>query len=286
MHNPRDVNRNANFPSVTESMLGASNKLHVLTPGHQSEEVIVTVDFALFSTVDTLGSVMAKDNRGHKIVRLDAVSDLARHPGYRSLTQLAHDYAESLADLGAHVALIAGHCSGAALATHLAAEIATDSCRPPTVALVAPTWPTLAGVSAEFAQLRRGLGAPNESGLLATPSDEPGAILRRADAVLRRDTNLMCDFQELDHVEREVFLEQVVGRYMAWLSFLLASANSGPVWPGGALQVLSSREEPAELPHAIADAEHEVITVGELELLSNGDVPARLHALLTLNRPS
>lgn len=255
-------------------------RLRTLAPGDDDKRVIAVADFALFSSDLTLGSVVARNNRSHLVLRVDAVSDLSRVHGYCTLNDLAQGYANALMEFNGRLGLIAAHCSAATLAMHLAATMISLGHSPPAVALVAPTWPTLADVSREFVELRHALHAPQDSNSEILLGHDPARELARLDEVLTADVAAMCNSQGLDTDEREIITEQLLARYRAWLGFLLASAQSSPVRPHGELRILVGRAGSGPLPANLTSAPSLTLRADEGDLLRTGELVSRLHSML------
>jgi hypothetical protein len=255
-------------------------RLQTLAAGDDDKRVIVVADFALFSADLTLGSVLAGHSRSHLVLRVDAVSDLSRVHGYCPLNDLAQGYANALMEFNGRLGLIAAHCSAATLAMHLAATMTSLGHSPPAVALVAPTWPTLADVRREFVELRHALHAPQDSGSEIRLGDDPARELARLDEVLTADVAAMCNSQGLDADEREIITEQLAARYRAWLGFLLASAQSGPVRPHGDVRILVGRAGSGPLPANLRSTPSLTLHADEGDLLQAGELLSRLHSML------
>jgi hypothetical protein len=253
--------------------------LQILNGGDPCAPVIATIDFSLFSSGPTLGSVLAADALDHCVMRADPVTALAGATGFTPLPALARGYASALARLGRKVSLIAGYCSGGPLATHIQTAL-TDAGQPaPDLALVTPTWPTNADVEAEFAQLCAGQDAAARPGPATFTDGNPATVLEHMDAVLRAGLRAASDSQGWDDVEREVIIGQLVPRYHAWLAFLLASAHAGPAEPRGRVCILSGRSGPGPLPATLARAETTVAPVDDAAILSWDALTDALHSL-------
>jgi hypothetical protein len=248
---------------------------------------IVTLDFSLFSSGPTVGSLLAGANCDHRVLGVNAVSDMASSLEYFPLAALASGYSGALGALGTTVGLIVGRCSGAALATRLAAAMAADGDRAPAVALISPIWPTLSDVIKEFAEIRRSLQLP---GVLpghpehSLPSaQDPRSLLSQFDLALRADLAAMCDSEELNEEERTIFLSELADMYRAWLGFLLATADAGPVRPAGSLHIIAGStggNGSRALPPVLSADQIITLPVADADLLGFADLPAQIYALL------
>lgn len=188
----------------------------------------------------TVGSLLAAANHDHRVLGVNAVSDMASSMEYFPLAALASGYSSALGALGTTVGLIVGRCSGAALATRLAAAIAdATGDRAPAVVLISPIWPALSDVIDEFAEIRRSLQPPGQPEHFSPSSEDPRSLLSQFDLALRSDLAAMCDSEELNEEERTIFLSELADMYRAWLGFLLATADVGPVRPGGPLHIIA-----------------------------------------------
>lgn len=247
---------------------------------------IVTLDFSLFSSGPTVGSLLAGANRDHRVLGVNAVSDMASSVEYFPLAALASGYSSALGALGATVGLIVGRCSGAALATRLAAAMAAEGDRAPAVVLISPIWPTVSDVIEEFAEIRRSLqlpGSPEHSLPSAPAARDPRSLLSQFDLALRADLAAMCDSEELNEEERAIFLSELADVYRAWLGFLLATADVGPVRPAGSLHIIvgcRGGNGSRALPPALSADQIITLPVADADLLGFADLPAQIYALL------
>jgi hypothetical protein len=243
---------------------------------------IVTLDFSLFSSGPTVGSLLAGANCDHPVLVVNAVSDMASSLEYFPLAALASGYSSALGALGTAVGLIVGRCSGAALATRLAAAMAAEGDRAPAVVLISPIWPTVSDVIEEFAEIRRSLqlpvpGHPEHS---LPSAGDPRSLLSEFDLALRADLAAMCDSEELNEEERAIFLSELADMYRAWLGFLLATADAGPVRPTGSLHIIAGGNGSRVLPPVLSADQIITLPVADADLLGFADLPAQIYALL------
>lgn len=259
-------------------------KLEELAPAWRDQAAVIVVDFALFSSGPTLGSVLLEGIPGYGVFRVDAVSDPAGRPRHISVEEIAHGYAKSMSDLQLPIGLVVGYCSGAGLATHIAAAFASGTGQHPPVALVTPTWITESDVRDEFARLRQGISGAAEPVPESWPAGEPPELVTWLDGVLRADLGALCDAQNADEEEREVIVGQLADRYVAWLSFLLATSRSRPEMPAGTVHIFLGEGDVSAQPDALAGADINYIPLGGEELLTAGDLPKRIRGLLELER--
>ena len=190
---------------------------------------VLVVDFVQFTSTQPLPDELARHGRGHPVLRIDPVTDLAREPAYRPLDALADGYAEACRRqglAGGRIAVV-GHCSAAPLALALADRLAGAAEVSPV--LVRPTWPDAAMVAADFRSFRDELGAA--AGPVPAAAD-PDLALRQMTVVLHDDLRAMARTQGLD--PGSAVIADMLARYRAWLGFLLAgSAASRRAWPSG-----------------------------------------------------
>lgn len=244
---------------------------------------IVTLDFSLFSSGPTVGSLLAGTNCDHPVLGVNAVSDMASSLEYFPLAALASGYSSALGALGTAVGLIVGRCSGAALATRLAAAMSAEGDRAPAVALISPIWPTLSDVIEEFAEIRRGLQLPGHPERSLPSAQDPRSLLSQFDLALRADLAAMCDSEELNEEERTIFLSELADMYRAWLGFLLATADAGPVRPAGSLHIITGDNGgngSRVLPPILSADQIITLPVADADLLDLADLPAQIYGLL------
>jgi hypothetical protein len=202
---------------------------------------VLIVDFLQFTATQPLGDELARHARGHPVLRIDPVTDLAGEPGYRPLDALADGYAELCRWqrlTGGRLAVV-GYCSAVPLSLRLADRLAAEA--EVSSVLVRPTWPDGGMVAAGFGAFRAELGAA--PGPVPEPAD-PELALQQMTVVLRDDLRAMARAHGLDPAS--AVLGDMLARYRAWLGFLLAgSAAPRPAW--GPEQVV---EVPADPPPA------------------------------------
>jgi hypothetical protein len=259
-------------------------KLQKLVPARPDQPAIIVVDFALFSSGPTLGSVLAEAIPGYGVFRVDAVSDLAGQPNYVPMEDIAHGYAKSLEDLQVPIGIVAGYCSGAGLATHISAAFTSETGRRPPVALVTPTWISEPEVREEFASLRKQINGAADLVPEPWPTGDERELMTWLGGVLRADLNALCDTEDADEAEREAIAGQLADRYAAWLGFLLATSRSEPERPEGVVRIFLEEGDVTAQPGALAGVDITRIPLGSESLLTAGDLSERILELLELER--
>ncbi|MEV5767964.1 hypothetical protein AB0L34_25790 [Micromonospora sp. NPDC052213] len=171
-----------------------------------------------------------RDGR-HEIWRLDPVTSLELHPGLPGHRDLADACAAEFlrlrpADIGP--VTVVGYCSAAVFAHHLARALADADGPPVHLVLVAATVPDEETVRHEYAVLHRKLtGEPAPAGPVPLLAD-PDATVERLRHELTRLARAFATANGFDPAEAETAADEIAGRYLAWLWFLLDAAGTGP----------------------------------------------------------
>lgn len=255
-------------------------KLQEMVPARPDQPALIVVDFALFSSGPTLGSVLAEAIPGYGVFRVDAVSDLAGQPHHIPMEAIARGYAKSIENLQVPIGMVAGYCSGAGLAAHIAAAFTSETGRCPPVALVTPTWISELEVREEFDSLKKQINVAADLVPEPWPRGEAEELMKWMGGVLRADLNTLCDIQNADEAEREAIVGQLADRYVAWLGFLLATSRSEPERPEGVARIFLEEGDVRAQPDALAGVDVTRIPLGGESLLTMGDLPERIRGLL------
>ncbi|MGK5671564.1 hypothetical protein ACSNOB_01775 [Micromonospora sp. URMC 106] len=181
---------------------------------------------------DLPGPVVAGPDVRHEIWRLDPVTTLELHPGLPGHRALADACAAEFlrlrpADVGP--VTVVGYCSAAVFAHHLLHALADAGGPPAHLLLVAATVPDEETVRREYAQLHRKLtGEPAPADPTPLLADPAATVDRLRDELTRLARAFVTD-NGFDAAEAETAADEIAGRYLAWLWFLLDAARSGPV---------------------------------------------------------
>ncbi|QYC44245.1 hypothetical protein Nocox_33375 [Nonomuraea coxensis DSM 45129] len=191
---------------------------------------VVLVDFAMFSTADTLTGLIGVPESGRAVYRVEAVQDLEAH-GHLSVKRLADLLAREIeAELAGPPAAVLGWCSAATLTMEIAQRVGDAE-----VVLVEPTWPTTEEIGQELAHLRTTLGAG--------PGGAPAEITRDSVlAVLRADLVTKLTADGIPESELETCVDLLSGRYRAWFDFLFATAEAATPAPARPVRIVTSRD--------------------------------------------
>lgn len=166
----------------------------------------------------------------HEIWRLDPVTTLELHPGLPGHRDLADACAAEFLRLRpAGPVTVVGYCSAAVFARHLVRALTDAGGSPPHLVLVAATVPDEETVRREYAVLHRKLtGEPapaDPTPLLA----DPAATVDRLRGELTRLARAFVTDHGFDPAEAGTAADEIAGRYLAWLWFLLDAAGTGGV---------------------------------------------------------
>lgn len=204
--------------------------------------VVIVVDF--LSPVKRLGRLLAEYSGGPAVYQIDPVHDLAACACYLTLEELAGRYSEALLAIpDDRPVVVVGYCSAAALALRIAGALAVA--HDASLVLVSPSFPDIDMVMAEFSRFRASLGAAGDS-ITEIGTADPMAMLDDMVEILGRDIRSMAITKGVELPDD--ILTELVGRYYAWLGFLLASqgAVAGPAPHGFPVRsILAAGEDPA-----------------------------------------
>jgi hypothetical protein len=196
----------------------------LLAPG--AGEPVVVADFVRFSAAPRFSELVREAAGDRPVWAIDPVTDLAQLPGYVPLEDLADGYADALAseDLADGVTVM-GFCTAAALALTLGERLAGAG--PAQIVLAQPMWADDAMIESDFAEFRADLRASRwmpgqDADAPVVPHAATGpAALGELTQVLRAD--LVAVTQAAGLAESGSGFTDLLGRYRAWLGFLLAS---------------------------------------------------------------
>ncbi|HEY0698339.1 MAG TPA: hypothetical protein VGD43_11085, partial [Micromonospora sp.] len=170
---------------------------------------------------------------GRQVWRLDPVTSLEKHPGLPGYPALADEaVAELLRQGGADAGplTVFGYCSAALFARHVVRALVDAGAAPDALVPVAATVPTGSTVWAEFGDLRRKLTGRTAPADPPFPLlDDPEATVGWLRAELTGDARAFVVEQGFDPAEADTAAEEIAGRYLAWLWFLLDAAGTGEV---------------------------------------------------------
>jgi hypothetical protein len=182
---------------------------------------VLVADFEPFSPDRRLGELLAAAVSGRPVYQIDPVGALSGGRTYVPLPELAARYAEEfLASApAAGRVFVVSHCSAAPLSLHITELLAAS--RAVTTILLQPSWPDERLIRQLFAEFQDNLGAAGQP--CPDLSGEPAGPIARMEANLREGLAAVAASRGLTGAS-EVFGE-LLSRYRAWLSFLLACRN-------------------------------------------------------------
>lgn len=199
---------------------GMSVKIKTIAEG--AHDPILLVDFVRFSAAGTLSQRLAAGGSGRTVRRIDAVSDLTLNPDFRPLREIATAYGNALTAAGETPALVVGYCSASRLALQIGQYLADCP-----VVLVEPSWPSQASIATDLRSMRSSVRGEDVA-LSALPATSPAGQLEFMSDLLRGDLRLLAAAQELADEEADAFADEMLGRYRAWMTFVLATAAAPP----------------------------------------------------------
>lgn len=184
---------------------------------------LLTVEFPGDSAGPGLAATLAETAPEREIWRLDPVTTLDLGPDlcdYEALAaRCAAEFDRRRPD-GERTLTVVGYCSAVRFAYHVTRALTALGYAPRALLLVGGTAPDERTVWAEYASLRRKLGA-------AGPSEPPFPLLDDLDTTmgwlrteLTGHAQALVDEQDFEAAEAD----EIVGRYQAWLWFLLQAA--------------------------------------------------------------
>lgn len=173
---------------------------------------VLVVDFQPYSSGKRLGELIAAGAPERAVQQIEPARDLAARRDYRSLDELADEYASSYQPADAPV--LVGYCSAAILAIRLADRLPGSR-----VLLVRPTWPDTAMVAETLADVRAELGAAGEPAPELTGATAD--VLARLSDTLHRDLKTLATMHGLDPAGRPLL--ELLERYQGWFGYLLSA---------------------------------------------------------------
>jgi hypothetical protein len=204
----------------------AGMNVKVKTIAEGAHDPILLVDFVRFSAAGTLSQTLAAGGSGRTVHRIDAVSDLILNPDFRPLREIATAYGDALAASGETPALVVGYCSASRLALHIGQYLA-ECHKAVSVVLVEPSWPSQASIAADLRNMRSSVRGEDVA-LPVLPATSPAGQLEFMSNLLHGDLRLLAAAQEIPDEEADAFTEEMLGRYRAWMAFVLATAAASP----------------------------------------------------------
>ncbi len=193
---------------------------------------VILVDFAMFSTADTMTGLVGVPESRWETYRIDAVQDLEIH-GSLTIARLADLYAKEIEGLGSRPAAVLGYCSAATLALALAKRLASGGDgHAPAVVLVEPTWLSVTMIGQELDALRATLGATG---------DRPAELtLDTVLATLTGDLTTKLAADGMPEAEIETCVTMLTQRYEAWFGFLFATVDAAVPTPEAPVSLVVS----------------------------------------------
>lgn len=184
----------------------------------------VVIDFFPLSATPRLSDILAAYGGEADIVQIDPAADLVPTGEHLSLEELAGSYRRALTEAGLlrRDLTVVGYCSAAPLALAVAARLAGH--QHPATILVFPSWPDRQLVGAEFGRIRSRLGAAGGEAVMTSAT--PSALLAELTTLLDQDVRAMADRNHLG--TSSTVIDEMIARYRAWFSFLLAAADAIP----------------------------------------------------------
>ncbi|MFF0370049.1 hypothetical protein [Micromonospora sp. NPDC005087] len=200
---------------------------------------LLTIEFPGDSTGAGLAAALATAetdaSRGHRpagtdrhqVWRLDPVTSVELDGGLPDHATLANAAsAEFLRrrPTGSGPLTVVGYCSAAVFAGHLTRALVEAGSPPDALALVAATVPDERAAWREYATLHRKL--TGEAAPPPVPA-EPHVVVARWRAELGGHARAFVAAQGFPPAEAETAAQEITGRYLAWLWFLLDAARAG-----------------------------------------------------------
>ncbi|WP_155372818.1 hypothetical protein [Catellatospora vulcania] len=194
--------------------------------GHGSADPVFVIDFPTYSAAPRLSQMLTGRLGERPLYQVDPLRPLLDGPVFLPLDALAEQYAARIADLrgSGDRPTVVGFCSAGDLALRVAGRLGRATPRGVDVLLVRPASQDRAAAFATFREYLFGLGqadppAPDGSRSAGDLVAWMGAHLEQALARLAVQHGLAT--------ADEAFTE-LLARYRAWLSFVLACADARP----------------------------------------------------------
>jgi hypothetical protein len=190
---------------------------------------LLTVEFPGGSAGPGLAAALAETAPGREIWRLDPVTTLDLGPDlcdYGTLAERCVAEFDRRRPDGETALTVVGYCSAARFAYHVTGALTALGYASRALVLVAGTVPDERTVWTEYADLRRKLGAAGPSEPPFPLLDDPDATIGWLRAELTSHTRAFVDEQDFGAAEAGAAVDEIVGRYQAWLWFLLQAATS------------------------------------------------------------
>lgn len=181
---------------------------------------------------------LSREGGAARLTRIDPLIHHIDRP--RSLAEQAELIVTRLAE---PPALVLAYCGTAAIGLHIAALTGAPSL------LVDPYPITAEDMHRDVGHLCRSMGI--DPALLGEPGAQPD--LARWEDVLLTARDGMAEIHGGDEEAYEL-VDDLLDRYRAWLRFLQASTDSGPVSPSGAVTVVTAR--PPDVLEPLLTAPH------------------------------
>ncbi|MFJ8580938.1 hypothetical protein [Micromonospora sp. NPDC093277] len=216
---------------------------------HGSGRCLLSVEFPGDSSGPGLAAALAGQGEEYEIWRLDPVTTLdlqAELPDYAALARLCVAEFQRLRPGADPAVSVVGYCSAARFAHHVTGALATARLTPRSLVLVAPRHPTEQTVWDEFDLLCRKLTGDSHGDPVFPLLDDATAAIGRLTTRLAdqaRDFATMAGYGPTEAAEA---VDEIVGRYRAWLWFLLQAARPAtPQIPCPTTEIVADGGQPA-----------------------------------------
>ncbi|MCW3815755.1 hypothetical protein ONA91_14985 [Micromonospora sp. DR5-3] len=190
---------------------------------------LLTVEFPGDSAGPGLAATLAETAPGREVWRLDPVTTLDLGPDlcdYETLAARCVAEFDRLRPDSETALTVVGYCSAARFAYHVTGALTALGYAPRALVLVAGTVPDERTVWTEYDDLRRKLGAAGPSEPPFPLLDDPDATIGWLRAELTGHARAFVDDQDFGTAEAGAAVDEIVGRYQAWLWFLLQAVAS------------------------------------------------------------
>jgi hypothetical protein len=197
----------------------------------------------------SLSEAMKRALPEHSIVKVDPVTDLVRHGSYVSLDDLVKLYAERVERQPTKPGVVIAHCQAATFGMALTARL-RDGGSSAALALLDPVWQHRIRVSDELSALRATMGVSALDGQGLDSATDPVEVLRQVREVIEHDLTSVAEARRLRPAAARVLRDQLGGRYMGWMSYIISAAT------------FRGKLAPADLTIVLTDADLAGVTAG------------------------
>ncbi|MFU8854111.1 hypothetical protein ACNAW0_24470 [Micromonospora sp. SL1-18] len=189
---------------------------------------LLSVEFPGDSSGPGLAAALAGQGEDYEIWRLDPVTTLdlqAELHDYAALARLCVAEFQRLRPGADPAVSVVGYCSAARFAHHVTGSLATARLTPRSLVLVAPRHPTEQTVRDEFDLLCRKLTGDSRTDPAFPLLDDATAAIGRLTTRLADQARDFANVAGYGPAEAAEAVDEIVGRYRAWLWFLLQAAR-------------------------------------------------------------